>query len=264
MTPPSVTVTASNTTVGLNETVQFEANATDPDGNVTAVEWDLDGDGTVDATGTNVSTSYANAGRYTVTATVTDDNGLTANASVTVTVEAPTMTPPSVTVTASNTTVGLNETVQFEANATDPDGSVASIEWDLDGDGTVDATGTNVSTSYGSAGQYTVTATVTDDVGLTANGTVSVTVESGNPFGSKEIPGGTAGRPPTDPDGDGKYEDIDGDGEFTFVDVIEFVFAVGPDYTSQLSSEQVDALNFDSSDAEVNFVDVIDLVFQLG
>jgi outer membrane protein assembly factor BamB len=263
-TPPSVTVTASNTTVGLNETVQFEANATDPDGNVTAVEWDLDGDGTVDATGTNVSTSYANAGRYTVTATVTDDNGLTANASVTVTVEAPTMTPPSVTVTASNTTVGLNETVQFEANATDPDGSVASIEWDLDGDGTVDATGTNVSTSYGSAGQYTVTATVTDDVGLTANGTVSVTVESGNPFGSKEIPGGTAGRPPTDPDGDGKYEDIDGDGEFTFVDVIEFVFAVGPDYTSQLSSEQVDALNFDSSDAEVNFVDVIDLVFQLG
>jgi hypothetical protein len=79
------------------------------------------------------------------------------------------------------------------------------------------------------------------------------------------IPGGTANLPPTDTDGDDLLEDVDGDGQFTFVDVIEFVFALqrGDYSTDALSSAQIDALDHDP-DGRVTFTDLIDLVFEVS
>jgi hypothetical protein len=80
---------------------------------------------------------------------------------------------------------------------------------------------------------------------------------------ARGIPGGSSDRPPTDTDGDGRFDDVDGDGTFDFVDVIEFVFAVQSGGLDGLSGRELDSLNHEDSDDVVNFVDVIDLVFQL-
>jgi hypothetical protein len=80
---------------------------------------------------------------------------------------------------------------------------------------------------------------------------------------ARGIPGGSSGRPPTDTDGDGRFDDMDGNGRFDFVDVIEFVFAIQTGDFTGLSQQELDSLNHEDGDDVINFVDVIDLVFQL-
>jgi hypothetical protein len=60
--------------------------------------------------------------------------------------------------------------------------------------------------------------------------------------------------PPTDPDDDGECEDVDGDGEATFDDAIEFAFTDygGIDYPP--------AFDFDGDD-DVDFADAVALAF---
>jgi len=71
----------------------------------------------------------------------------------------------------------VNESVTFDASdASDPDGSIESYEWDFDGDGTTDATGEVVSHAFATAGDHAVTLTVTDDQGATNSTTQTVTV----------------------------------------------------------------------------------------
>jgi len=66
--------TTEEPTVG--EPVTFDASASASRfGSITSYEWDLDGDGTTDATGEQVTTSYEQAGGYSVSLTVTDGNG---------------------------------------------------------------------------------------------------------------------------------------------------------------------------------------------
>jgi hypothetical protein len=90
---------------------------------------------------------------------------------------------------------------------------------------------------------------------------VSLTVDSPFPNG---LPGGSSTRPPADVDADGRLEDLNGDGRVSFVDVIEFAFALQrADYSrSARTSAQIAALDH-SGDGRVSFVDVIDLVFEL-
>jgi len=72
------------------------------------------------------------------------------------------------------------------------------------------------------------------------------------------LPGAAADDPPLDPDDDGLFEDIDGDGEVDFTDAISLAFV---DYDA-LSAEQQAALDFDG-DGEVTFADAIELAFQV-
>jgi PKD repeat protein len=78
------------------------------------------------------------------------------------------------------------------------------------------------------------------------------------------VPGGTSDRVPVDVDGDGRLEDLNGNGRFEFVDVIELIFALqsGELSSSRLTADQVAALDH-SGDGRVSFPDVIDLLFQL-
>jgi PKD repeat protein len=68
-------------------------------------------------------------------------------------------------------------TATFTDASTDSDGTIASRSWAF-GDGTT-STATNPSKTYGAAGTYTVTLTVTDNGGATNNTSRSVTVSTG-------------------------------------------------------------------------------------
>ncbi|WP_299265138.1 PKD domain-containing protein [Halorientalis sp.] len=173
---PTASASANATTVEVGEPVSLDGSTSgDSDGSITTYEWDVDGDGTVDATGQRVDTNFASAGEKTVTLTVTDDDGATASTNVSLTVD--TNDAPTASASASPDPVDPDETVSLDGSASsDPDGSITTYEWDVDGDGTVDATGQQVDTSFSSSGDKMVTLTVTDDDGATASTDVTVTV----------------------------------------------------------------------------------------
>ncbi|MGI5488376.1 collagenase [Microtetraspora malaysiensis] len=70
--------------------------------------------------------------------------------------------------------------VNFTDASTDPDGTITARRWDF-GDGS-SSTSANPSHTYGAAGTYQVTLTVTDDGGATGTTTRQVTVASGQPM----------------------------------------------------------------------------------
>jgi len=75
-----------------------------------------------------------------------------------------------------STMVGLTVTLDG-SGSTDADGSIVKYEWDV-GDGAPCAAGVTCSTVYDTAGAKTVTLTVTDNDGLTASDTATMTVKT--------------------------------------------------------------------------------------
>ncbi len=166
-------VTPSSGAAPLNVSTST-SGSNDPDGSITSTTVNF-GDGSSAATGTSPSHTYTTAGTYTVTATVTDNKGMTGTATKTVTVNTPANQAPVAKVTVNPTSGEAPLSVSANASASsDPDGTIASTSINF-GDGTVDnaATATHI---YNTAGSYTVTATVTDNGGLTASKTASVVV----------------------------------------------------------------------------------------
>jgi hypothetical protein len=117
-------------------------------------------------------------------------------------------------------------------------------------------------------GQTDVTVTVNqlrDDNGTaitpqTQSGTL--TVEAGGELFTEPVVGG--GAPPTDPDDDGLYEDVNGDGQIVFQDAVDLgiVAALGP-ASGELSAEQEAAFDFDGN-GEFGFQDAVDLGIQIA
>ena len=168
--PPAAELIASFTQQVSGLEVSLDASGST--GDIASYQWDF-GDGTT-GTGKSASHSYAAAGTYTVTLTVTDDKGATASQSASVSVVAPNVAP-----TAAFTHSETDLLASFDANgSSDSDGSIASYSWSF-GDGTT-SSGKTASHSYTAAGTYSVTLTVTDDKGATANQSASVSVVAAN------------------------------------------------------------------------------------
>ena len=93
--PPAVTIVGPDT-VPARQAAGFTAVAADPDGEVTAYLFDLDGDGSyeLDSDGTSaVSTNFPQRGTYTIGVQVIDDAGAVAYATKTITVTRPIVPP---------------------------------------------------------------------------------------------------------------------------------------------------------------------------
>lgn len=206
----------------------------------TAIEryqWDLDGDGSFERSetvGRNQQYTYDEPGEYKVTLRITDSRGEVADGTVKVTV---TNSPPKIiSAEASPSTGELPLAVRFSVTAEDSDG-IASISFDLEGDGTYDvvkdASGTTVTVTadhvYETEGSFQPRIRVTDGLGEIATasfptlevraleqGSPSVTA-SASPQSGKAPLEVSLGATATDPDGleMTTWEwDLDGDGTF--------------------------------------------------
>ncbi len=174
-TSRTVTVTAANQSPTANFTsscnalaCSFTSTSSDPDGSIASYAWTF-GDGAT-STAQNPSHTYAAGGTYTVTLTVTDNQGAqSAPTSRTLTITAANQSP-----TAAFTSSCSSLTCNFTNTSSDPDGSITLNSWNF-GDGQT-STVQNPSHSYGAAGTYTVTLTVTDNQGGTNSVSRNVTV----------------------------------------------------------------------------------------
>jgi len=155
--------------------VSFNGSSSyDPDGTITSYEWSF-GDGSPTITGTATPTHiYGDNGSYTVALTITDDFGMTDIATTKVTVN---NVAPAVNAGPDIASVLIGSTVSLNGGFTDPGIlDTHTIVWSF-GDGTAAVTGTLTPThSYTSAGDYTVTLTVTDDDGGVGTDTLTVHV----------------------------------------------------------------------------------------
>jgi len=227
---PTSSFTATPGSVNKGQQVSFDgAGSSDLDGTIAKYEWDLDGNGTYETdTGATptASRSYPSAGSVETKLRVTDDKGATAVSTKTVTV---TLVPPTASFTAAPSPADTGATVSFNGSgSSDPDGTIAKYEWDLDGNGTYEtSTGATPTTSrsYATPGTVETRLRVTDDDGQTATTNRTVTIANRPPVASFTVspsPANTRqtvtlnGSASSDPDGAiVKYEwDLDGNGTY--------------------------------------------------
>ena len=152
------------------------ATSSDPDGTISSYNWNF-GDGTT-GSGATPSKSYNTAGTYTVTLTVSDNLGATHSATTTATIGSATnQSPVSRPGGPYSGTVGT--AVSFNGStSSDPDDSISSYSWNF-GDGTT-GSGATPSKTYSTAGTFTVTLTVTDNLGATNSATTTATISATN------------------------------------------------------------------------------------
>lgn len=165
---PTASPSSDQSRVLTFEPVQFWSNATDPEG-PSFVQWDF-GDRSSSSSADPVH-NYSKSGDYEVLLSVRDDEGATANYSLRVLVDD---RPPVVDINASNMRGTIETEFAFSANASDPDGTIASYLWDL-GDGSTSKLRT-VKHSYARPGSYLVLLTVKDDDGSEVRDIMNITV----------------------------------------------------------------------------------------
>jgi PKD repeat protein len=184
---------ATAATVG--NPVSFQATVVDASGNdatsqVVSYQWTFcDGS----ASGRNVSHTFSQVrSSCNVSLTITDQLGRTQTTTHSITIGQGAL--PTATFVVSPSTPVVNQTVNFNASGSqaEPGHSIRSYDWTF-GDGSTGG-GATATHAYASAGTYTVTLQVTDDVGRKSTlVSQSVTVGNGNPVAQITV------SPPTGP-----------------------------------------------------------------
>ena len=166
----SVTASASPNPTEVGSQVSFTASAAGGTATYTSYAWSFgDGGTAITATATTTHT-YASKGTFTATVKVTDSGSSTVtSASVSEAVNP--KLAASATADSTQTDVGVSES--FTAVTSGGLGS-PTCSWSY-GDGST-GSGCSTSYSYTSAGSFTASVTVTDSLGVTATGSVTLTI----------------------------------------------------------------------------------------
>lgn len=176
---PPVASAGGDVSAFVGQTVVFHGTGSDEDGQVVLYQWDFESDGVWDfespSSGT-ASHAYPAPGTFEALFRVTDDRGDSADDVSVVTVV---LNQPPIADAGGDQTVNCGEPAQFDGSGSrDPEGQKLSFSWDFDDrDGIqADASGPMVEHVYTRGGDYTVTLTVTDEMGKSARDTAIVTV----------------------------------------------------------------------------------------
>jgi len=163
-------------------TVEFDASESiDPDGEIVAYEWDLDGDGKYDD-GEDVTAeyTYTQSGIYEVSLRVTDNNNEYDIA--TLEIDAGTADVTAV-ITSEDEEYYAGVDYSFSAaDSASVNGDIESYTWDF-GDGTSDESTRTAKHTYEEAGEYLITLEVEDELGETGSTKVEIEV-----LGASEVP----------------------------------------------------------------------------
>jgi PKD repeat protein len=199
--PPTVVLNIMSTPAAISTPVLLDAGrSTDPNQDPLTYGWDLDGNGTyVDATGALQSVKYDAPGVYRVGVQVSDGHGGVSTADAFITVVAD--KPPAVDFSTTPAVPVAGQQATFTATASDPDGTVAKVDWDLDDDGAFDdAAGPTATWTFPTAGSHIVAVRATDDRGVAtiAFRTITVTAPPAlvAPTSVTESPTGSSAPPP--------------------------------------------------------------------
>ncbi|MGE5169728.1 MAG: Ig-like domain-containing protein [Rudaea sp.] len=187
--PPTVALTApaDGARFSFGTAVDMAANADDPDGTVSAVEFRIgSASGTLVARATRApfAATWSNPapGSHTLVAVAFDDrNAQTTSSPVHISVETNVLPTVAVTAPAANTQYAAPATITITASANDTDGTVTKVEF-LAGGSVI---GSSVAAPYTTtwtgvaAGSYSISARATDNAGAVATSSaVPVTVVS--------------------------------------------------------------------------------------
>ncbi|HTE86667.1 MAG TPA: PKD domain-containing protein [Dehalococcoidia bacterium] len=187
---PVVTVTASPSTASVGQTVSFSYSATTSFGigfpTVRSMLISY-GDGSaplpLNPPNGTVTRSYSSPGFFNILVTATDSNGQQGQGTSSVQVVANANQPPTnVQILNPPPTATAGQPVSFNAAtaaAVNPGAFIQNYAWSY-GDGGID-NGQSVSHVFSAQGTYTVTLTVSDSTGATAQRSASITIQSSTP-----------------------------------------------------------------------------------
>jgi PKD repeat protein len=169
------------------EEMEFSGTGIDLDGFIVLYEWDFDGDGTWDWNDTQERVAiwtYEETGLFIARFRVTDNDGATAQDILRVQVSSAVTPNEPPTAEAGGPYDGVaGQPITLTGSGTDPDGSVASYEWDFQGDGTLDHSSPVSGTTtvvYEMSGTFTAVLYVTDDDGVVATDSAQVLISRSN------------------------------------------------------------------------------------
>lgn len=159
--------------------VSFDASAsTAPAGDIVNYEWDFDNNNIfTDATGSTTVHTFEQQGTYKVNLRVTDNTGQFEVGSKEITVTPPNVPMAMIDIPTTNGKyfTGTQYTFLGEKSVS-PNGEIKKYEWDF-GDGSPKANTRTSNHIFKSQGTYEVHLTVTDETGVTGEGTNTIKVE---------------------------------------------------------------------------------------
>jgi len=173
--PVITSLTADPTTVEVGGTVTLVCTATDPDGDELYYHWS--GMGIYESLAVNSTTwRIHTVGAYTITCTVSDGQGRSASESVDVTVVEPDNQVPVITaISAEPSPLTAGDTAVLSCLAIDADEDTLSYAWSGPGQ-FADSSLAGTTWNHDTAGDYTLTCTVTDGNGGSVSEDVGITV----------------------------------------------------------------------------------------
>ena len=196
---PICTVTAPTAGETVSNTYAITGTASDPDGTVVMVEINIDGGSWVQATGTTSwnydwNTTTVSDDQHTIYARSNDGSNYSTEVSVTVTVnntQPPEPERPLCAITSPTSGSTISGAMEVSGTASDPDGTVQTVEIRIDSGTWIEVTGTTTwsyywNTTSVSDGEHTIYARSYDGTLYSTEVNVSVSVDNVPPEEGEE------------------------------------------------------------------------------